>query len=348
MALGATSDLMPVEAPAPRDRELLSPTVPLAFEQKAQQTKRASGCSCDACRGMVAHPPADGHDIISLLTCRAADREGSCGDDFCESSCKVHISSMPDASPRCREKAHLAESLSLAQLREVTRLRTSCGPPQPCTCACICPEIVWPPLLGPPFMVPTPQPFFGLIQESADAHKQKRDAPMSLLEVSTNSREQTADSAAASAAAAAQAALQKSAVQKSIVEQTTMFVHHKEDSEEARYMRHRRWLEGGGDAGFKGLVAERKRPVAAAIQTHESAATASHDTQHNLLKQNPYMMLPPPPGPPPKGPPMRHDFRPGFNVCPAHAPCNCYCHCKAPPDRLMNFKPSHDQPIFTG
>merc|ERR1719389_757816 len=93
---------------------------------------------------------------------------------------------------------------------------------------------------------------------------------------------------------------------------------------------------------------EPKRPIAAVLQTHESAATASRETQQNLLKQQPYLMLPPPPGPPPKLPPTRHDFR-GGEVCPAHAPCNCYCHCKAPPDgKYQNWQPSHPQPVFDG
>jgi hypothetical protein len=179
-----------------------------------------------------------------------------------------------------------------------------------------------------------------------------------------------------STVAAAQAALQKSAVQNSIIKQTVTFPHHEYESEEARQRRHRRWLMGGGNSDLKkGLAMDPplvevdyafsqqatyphssqeydvapRRPVAAALQTqtHESAATASHETQENLMKQQPYNMLPPPPGPPPKGPPMRHDFRVG-NVCPAHAPCNCYCHCKAPPASLQNWKPTHDQPHFEG
>jgi hypothetical protein len=233
-------------------------------------------------------------------------------------------------------------------------------------------------------MVPTPQPVFGggasLLEESAHVHKQTamQTSPPSLLQVGALSQDQKRNVAAAAAAAQAalqQAALQKSAVQDTIIKQTTTFVHHEDESEEARYRRHRRWLNGGGNSNPKlGLVSDKpvfdrpkepamvevdysfqqartyevepRRPVAAALQTHESAATASASAyQGNPV---PYNVLPPPPGPPPKMPPTRHDFRPGFNVCPAHSPCNCYCHCKAPPASMMAFQPSHDQPIFEG
>merc|ERR1719162_1022370 len=88
---------------------------------------------------------------------------------------------------------------------------------------------------------------------------------MSLLEVGAQSQE-TRNSAAAAAAqaalhkgsmgsvsnaAAAQAALQKSAVQDSIVKQTVTFIHHEDESEEVRYRRHRRWLQGGGNSNPK-------------------------------------------------------------------------------------------------
>jgi len=379
MLLCALSDVMPMQAPAPTGRKLLSRRGPAVFDQMASRKTKAAGCSCDACHGQVARPTANvSHDIVSLLTCRAANMEGSCGDDFCETSCKVHISSEPDAKPKCREKASIGEGLSLAQMREVTRLRTSCPPPQACSCACICPEILYPPQLPLPFLLPTPQPVFS--------------GGASLLQVGTETQEHMAVSAAAaaqaalqkasaasiSAVAASEAALQKSAAQNSIIKQTWTFPHHEEMSEEERYRQHRRWLQGGGNSDpSKGLAVEHpqeptkaedtamvevdysfhqaqtyevvpKRPVAAVLQTHESAATASLSTQQG--NPMPYNMLPPPPGPP--AAPVfvnRHDFRPGFNVCPAHSPCNCYCHCKAPPDgKYMNWKPTHDQPIFEG
>lgn len=416
MLHSAWSDMMPTQAPAPRSsRKLFSPEAPtlqpVVFNQMAQQSQseaqqsRSEGCSCDACRGMVGRPSTEGgdHDIVSLLTCRAAEVGGACGDDFCENSCKVHISSVPDAKPRCREKGIVTEGLNLAQMREVTRLRNRCGPPQACKCKCICPEIVWPPFVGPAFAVPTPQPFFGggasLIQESAGVKRQiNATAPTSLLELGAQSQKQlfsassAADAARAAAAkalqkastgsisavATANAASQKSAVVNSIVKQTILFSHHEVLSEEERRRQHRRWLQGGGNSNPKlGIVADPpvadvevdyafhqpadylpgrsfevqpKRPVAAALQTRETSFTASAAAEAHMLKGNPmpYMVLPPPPGPPPKGPPMRHDFR-GGEVCPAHSPCNCYCHCKAPPgSSYMNWKPSHDQPIFEG
>jgi len=382
LLLGAMSDTMPTKAPAPMSRKLLSSRASATFNQMAQQNQKFVGCSCDSCRGMVARPPAEssGHDTVSLLTCRATSTEGACGDEFCESSCKVHISSVPDANPKCHKKEVASEGLSLAQMREVTRLRTQCPPPQGCSCLCKCPEIVWPPMLPLPFMVPTPQPFFGggasLIEENAAVEHKKfasQTSPPSLLQVSQSQEHK--DSAAA-AAAAAQAALQKSAVQDTIIKQTMTFPHREEESEEAKYRRHRRWLNGGGNSDPKlGLVSdepvyngpkepamvevdysykqgartfevEPRRPVAAALQMHESAATSSASAARG--NPVPYNVLPPPPGPPPKGPPMRDDFRPGFNVCPAHSPCNCYCHCKAPPASLFSFQPSHDQPVFAG
>lgn len=373
---GAMSESMPTRAPAPTSRQLLSTRAATAFNQMAQQKNEAEECSCENCHGVVGRPPAEGgdHDTVSLLKCRSENAEGNCGDTFCENSCKVKVSSAPDAKPRCGRKDE-KEGLSLAQLREVTRLRSSCPPPQACTCACNCPEIVWPPLLAPPFGVPTPQPFFGggaLIQESAETHTTAPTVATSLLEVGDVSNERKS----ISAAAAAQAALQKSAVQDTIIKQTTAFVHHEDESFEARQRRHRRWLNGGGNSNPKaGLVqvervadklvevdyafhqpaqgrmydVEPRRPVAAALQTSMAASMSAVTASMSALKGNPapYNMLPPPPGPPPKGPPMRHDFRVG-NVCPAHAPCNCYCHCKAPPgSSYVNFKPSHPQPIFT-
>jgi len=371
------SDMKPTQAPVPTGRKLLSRRGPVAFDQMASSASRTAGCSCDACHGVLARPTAnvthDGrpHDVVSLLTCRATNAEGSCSDDFCENSCKVHISSQPDARPKCQDKASIAEGLSLAQMREVTRLRASCPPPQGCSCACICPEILYPPQLPLPFMVPTPQPMFG--------------GGASLLQVGTQSQERETVSAAAavqaalqkasagsiSGAATAEAALQNSAVQNSIVKQTWTFPHHEEESEEVKYRRHRRWLQGGGNSDpRKGLVGEQPMPTkvedTAMVevdyafrqgQTYEvvpkrPVAAALQESHQSFQKGNPvpYNVLPPPPGPP--AAPVfvnRHDFRPGFNVCPAHSPCNCYCHCKAPPDgKYMNWKPTHDQPIFEG
>eukprot|EP00746_Dinoflagellata_sp_MGD_P165208 gnl/MRDRNA2_/MRDRNA2_94345_c0_seq1.p1 gnl/MRDRNA2_/MRDRNA2_94345_c0~~gnl/MRDRNA2_/MRDRNA2_94345_c0_seq1.p1 ORF type:complete len:1865 (+),score=454.65 gnl/MRDRNA2_/MRDRNA2_94345_c0_seq1:62-5656(+) len=215
MLLGVMSDSMPAKAPAPMSRKLLSSRATATFNQMAQQNQKFAGCSCDSCRGMVGRPPAEssGHDTVSLLTCRATTTEGACGDEFCESSCKVQISSVPDANPKCHKKEVASEGLSLAQMREVTRLRTQCPPPQGCSCLCKCPEIVWPPMLPLPFMVPTPQPFFGggasLLEENAVVeHKTvaSQTSPPSLLQVGQSQEHK--DSAGA-AAAAAQAAMKE-------------------------------------------------------------------------------------------------------------------------------------------
>merc|ERR1719272_111694 len=51
--------------------------------------------------------------------------------------------------------------------------KAKCPPPQPCDCHCNCPEIIWP--APPPSpLLPTPMPFFGLLQESSITERKNK------------------------------------------------------------------------------------------------------------------------------------------------------------------------------
>merc|ERR1719375_1215270 len=61
------------------------------------------------------------------------------------------------------EQNHTTQGVAFLQTGAGLR---KCPPPQPCDCHCNCPEIVWP--APPPSpLLPTPMPFFGLLQTNS-------------------------------------------------------------------------------------------------------------------------------------------------------------------------------------
>merc|ERR1719375_2885514 len=65
------------------------------------------------------------------------------------------------------EQNHTTQGVAFLQTGAGLR---KCPPPQPCDCHCNCPEIVWP--APPPSpLLPTPMPFFGLLQTSSKSEE---------------------------------------------------------------------------------------------------------------------------------------------------------------------------------
>lgn len=297
--------------------------------------------SCSMCHGVVSRPSAHGADVVSLLTCRATESDKD-ADEFCERECRVVVPSKPSNSPKCQVKTSEAKGLSLAQLRETSRLRTHCAPPQPCACVCNCPEIVWPPQPPLPPMYPTPQPHFTFLQESQSSQEV---AAQDALPAGWDS---TLDPATGKTyyynEATGVRQWDRPANQPSLVEEAGPF-----QAPVASPRRLASALQMGTGAGAsmragrRFLRSGRARRFGRFRRGRRGRGRLSRDGQN----PQPYLLLPPPPAPP--APPMpftlRKDFRP--QPCPENAPCNCYCHCRRPPDALMTWKPSHDQPVIS-
>merc|ERR1719159_619382 len=205
-------------------------------------------------------------DVVSLLECVPTEADAEGDKKFCADTCRVVPPSRPQRKLRCEEKAPERKALSLAQMKEQVRMRGDCPPPQPCSCHCYCPEIVWP--VPPPApLLPTPAPFFGLLQTG---------------------------------------------------QQTTQVVQHQVPQTPAQPMTQK---SVKSEALRLLQMADKNRPAGQKTKKGKQPGTALPPPGA------PINLLPPPPAPP--LPPMPKDFR--GQPCPENSPCNCYCHCRAPP-----------------
>eukprot|EP00747_Dinoflagellata_sp_TGD_P163834 gnl/TRDRNA2_/TRDRNA2_182960_c0_seq1.p3 gnl/TRDRNA2_/TRDRNA2_182960_c0~~gnl/TRDRNA2_/TRDRNA2_182960_c0_seq1.p3 ORF type:complete len:174 (+),score=40.89 gnl/TRDRNA2_/TRDRNA2_182960_c0_seq1:124-645(+) len=80
----------------------------------------------------------------------------------------------------------------------------------------------------------------------------------------------------------------------------------------------------------KTLLASGRTAADEMMYTWQAQAAANVPGMAGPPPGAPLNMLPPPP--PPPTPPPPPDFR--GQPCPENPPCNCYCHCKAPPPGL--------------